>query len=295
MKKYLSFIAYLLFVFYGCSQSTHDNSTTGVDMTSTQSEEADAGLPSMDDGSENITPVISHDPLPEIVSSSTRSESGDMRTGAIAMENIAIDTLSVEEHADASDFTLVKNNPVISGEWTVQPQYSNAKKKTSLKDKKSFTALGMDGFVPMPIGAAGKSFDMTVAPGVFLDQGFVFDWGIIIAGVGGSVNYFSAKNSKETYMLDLPVSLKAEYMLAIEDLYFFGGVKAGATIVNFKTVFDKESQTGLSFYLSPEVGAGYCIAEFLALSVVTSFDMTMFITGDIHMNLNPSLRLMYLF
>jgi hypothetical protein len=294
MKKYLSFVM-LILLFNGCNSPVNDNEATGIAVSKIESEDADAGLPSMNES--NIDPTIVISPQPQAVI----GKSDQLLPGitgidsTVTLDKVTIDTYKSEALSDERTYSLIEKNPVMNGEWTVQPQISDSTKKTTLQDKSSFTALGMDGFVPMPVGTAGKSFGMTVAPGVFIDLGFVFDWGIIVAGVEGSVNYFSAKNSKETYMLDCPVSLKAEYMYVLEDLYFFGGIKAGATIVNSKTIFDKDSQTGLSFYMSPEVGAGYCIAGCLALSAVTSFDMTMFVTGDIHMNLNPSIRLMYLF
>jgi hypothetical protein len=201
----------------------------------------------------------------------------------------------VGELSDGLVVTLLDKRPATSDEGMKDLPHDEAIKKLPFKEKSFYMAAGLVCNVPIPIGDSGALLNITVAPGLFFDLLFVFDWGIVSAGVESSFDYFGVKDVQNSYVIDVPVTIKADYMFPLADFYFFAGLKGGIMVTNYKTVVATDSTTGLVAYLSPEIGAGYCFTDFLGLSLGASFDMAIFGNWDIHMNVSPFLKLMYLF
>jgi hypothetical protein len=209
------------------------------------------------------------------------------------VENTSDFNKVVDLSAEIETRLLVKKPVVADG--TKQQPFDEATKKPALMKKDFYIALGLSGAVPIPIADAGTFLNVTIAPGLFFDLLFVFDWGIISGGVEGSFDYFGVKDFPDYYVIDVPVTIKADYLFPIDDFYFFAGVKGGMTYGNYKTFNLKETKTGFVPYVSPEIGTGYCIAGFLGISLGTSLDITIFSDWKMHMNVSPFLKAMYLF
>jgi hypothetical protein len=168
-----------------------------------------------------------------------------------------------------------------------------ASKRNPFRDKKICVAIGLEGAHPVPVGEAAGLFDTTVSPGVVCDFAFVNDWGVLVIGVGATAGYFTAKNSDEDYMLDLALALKAEYLLTLDDFYVSGGIRGGGAIVNYRTIFDSEALTGVSLYIAPEIGVGYIVAGSVGVSLGVDYDIPIFVTGNVHANISPFVRTVY--
>jgi hypothetical protein len=167
--------------------------------------------------------------------------------------------------------------------------------KAPFKGKGFFMAAGLDCFAPIPVGDAATFLNMTIAPGIFFDLYFAFDWGIISAGMEGAFDYFGVKGFPNYYVIDVPIAVKADYIFPLNDFYLFGGIKAGTIVTNYKTFNLNEQRTGFVVYIAPELGTGYIFAGFLGISLGASLDMSIFSNWDLHMNISPFIRVSYLF
>jgi hypothetical protein len=174
--------------------------------------------------------------------------------------------------------------------------HDSAAKKGAFGNKDFYLAAGLDCAVPIPVLDTAKLLNITVAPSLFFEALFVFDWGVVSAGLGGGFDYFGVKNQASSYVMDIPVTIKADYIFPLSDtnFYLFGGFKAGIVVTNYKTQVDTSPVTGLISYVSPELGAGYSITGMVTVGLGASFDMAIFSDLSMHTNVSPFIRAMLL-
>ena len=159
-----------------------------------------------------------------------------------------------------------------------------------LTDKAFSMALSVHVGMPIPLGDTSAFLNLTIAPGVFYDFVVITSIGVISLGIGGSFDYYGVKEQEQSYVINIPVAVKADYIFAFSGFYIFGGTKVGIAVSNYKAATERDAQTGIILYLSPEAGVGYIILSWLGMSAGASFDMLIFGNGDMHMNINPFIK-----
>jgi hypothetical protein len=185
----------------------------------------------------------------------------------------------VVELAIEIEKVLLVNKPAII-DASNQNSVDGVARKPTLTKKSFYFSTGLDCMLPIPIADAGTFLNLTVSPGLFFDLSF---------------DYFGVKEFPEYYVIAAPATIKVDYIFPFDDFYFFGGIKGGLIYVNYQTFNLNETKTGFLPFISPEIGAGYLIAGCIGISLGTSLDMTIFANWNMHINMTPFIKVMYLF